>query len=96
MCCTRHPAIKEVAIVAMPHERLGETVCAFVIPNPGHEPRCAGLAAFLETAGLARQKFPERVEIVDDLPRTASGKVQKNVLRERIAANLATDSGSAA
>ena len=48
------------------------------------------MAAFLEKAGLARQKFPERVELVDDLPRTASGKVQKNVLRERIAEKLAT------
>jgi non-ribosomal peptide synthetase component E (peptide arylation enzyme) len=49
----------------------------------------AGVAAFLEQAGLARQKFPEHVELVDDLPRTASGKVQKTVLRSRIAAQLA-------
>jgi acyl-CoA synthetase (AMP-forming)/AMP-acid ligase II len=81
----RHPAIKEVAIVAMPHERLGETVCAYVIANPGGGVDVPALAAYLEQAGLARQKFPERVELVDDLPRTASGKVQKNVLRERIA-----------
>jgi acyl-CoA synthetase (AMP-forming)/AMP-acid ligase II len=84
----RHPAIKEVAIVAMPHERLGEGVCAFVIPNPPQRVDVATLAGFLEEAGLARQKFPERVELVGDLPRTASGKVQKNVLRERIAAMI--------
>ena len=82
----RHPAIKEVAIVAMPHERMGETVCAFVIAQPGQTVDVAALAACLEQAGLARQKFPERVELVDDLPRTASGKVQKNVLRDRVAA----------
>ena len=83
----QHPAIKEVAIVAMPHERMGETVCAFVIAHPGRAQGVdvPGLAAFLEQSGLARQKFPERVELVEDLPRTASGKVQKNVLRERIA-----------
>ena len=84
----QHPAIKEVAIVAMPHERMGETVCAFVIAQPGHKVDVPVLAACLEQAGLARQKFPERVELVDDLPRTASGKVQKNVLRDRVAAAL--------
>ncbi len=81
----RHPAIQEVACVAMPHERMGETVCAFVVPQPGCRVDVAMLAAHLQQAGLARQKFPERVELVDDLPRTASGKVQKNVLRDRIA-----------
>jgi non-ribosomal peptide synthetase component E (peptide arylation enzyme) len=81
-----HPAIREAAVVAMPHERLGEGVCAFVIACPGHAIDVASAAAHLERAGLARQKFPERVELVEELPRTASGKVQKNVLRERIAA----------
>ena len=80
-----HPAVKEAAVVAMPHERLGEGVCAFIVPRPGHTIDVASAAACLEQAGLARQKFPERVELVEDLPRTASGKVQKNVLRERLA-----------
>jgi acyl-CoA synthetase (AMP-forming)/AMP-acid ligase II len=84
-----HPAVKEAAVVAMPHRRLGEGVCAFIVPHPGHGFDVAAAAAWLERAGLAKQKFPERVELVDDLPRTASGKVQKNVLRERIAAGLA-------
>jgi acyl-CoA synthetase (AMP-forming)/AMP-acid ligase II len=87
----QHPAIKEAAVVAMPHERLGEGVCAFVIPQPGQSVDVPLLAAFLERSGLAKQKFPERVELVDDLPRTASGKVQKNVLRERIAARIAQE-----
>jgi len=85
-----HPAIKEVAIVAMPHERLQETVCAFVIPHAGATMDLASIAAFLQTAGLAKQKCPERIEIVDDLPRTASGKVQKNVLRDQIAARISS------
>jgi acyl-CoA synthetase (AMP-forming)/AMP-acid ligase II len=92
----RHSAIQEVAIVAMPHERLGETVCAYVIPNPGHDVDVPSLASYLERAGLARQKFPEHVELVEDLPRTASGKVQKNLLRERIVSILATQQGRAA
>jgi acyl-CoA synthetase (AMP-forming)/AMP-acid ligase II len=86
----QHPAIKEVAIVAMPHERMGETVCAYVIAQPGRHVDVPALTVYLEQAGLARQKFPERVELVNDLPRTASGKVQKNVLRDRIAAALRT------
>jgi len=84
----RHAAIREAAVVAMPHARLGEGVCAFVIPQPGSPVDVPMLAAWLEGCGLAKQKFPERVELVEDLPRTASGKVQKNVLRERIAARL--------
>jgi acyl-CoA synthetase (AMP-forming)/AMP-acid ligase II len=79
-----HPAIKEAAVVAMPHARLGEGVCAFVIPQVGQSLDVTCIAAFLEKVGLARQKFPEHVELVEDLPRIASGKVQKNVLRERI------------
>src|SRR5581483_11633748 len=84
-----HPDVKEAAVVAMPHARLGETVCAFVVPQPGQRIDVAMLAAYLERAGLARQKFPEHVELVDDLPRTASGKVQKNILRERLASKVA-------
>jgi non-ribosomal peptide synthetase component E (peptide arylation enzyme) len=86
-----HPAIKEVAIIAMPHERLQETVCAYVIPQPGHSIDVASIADFLLTSGLAKQKFPERVELVEDLPRTASGKVQKNMLRARITEILQRD-----
>ena len=86
-----HPAVAEAAVVAMPHARLGEGVCAFVIARSGHTIDVAGAAAHLQRAGLARQKFPERVELVEDLPRTASGKVQKNVLRERIAAQMAAE-----
>ncbi len=84
----RHPAIREVAVVAMPHPRLGEGVCAFVITEPGQTVDVPALADYLGVAGLAKQKCPERVVLVDDLPRTASGKVQKNVLRDRIANTL--------
>ncbi len=80
-----HPAILEAAVVAMPHQRLGEGVCAFVILKGSPSVNVAGLAQFLERAGLAKQKFPERVEVVKELPRTASGKVQKNILRETLA-----------
>lgn len=81
----QHPAIREVAIVAMPHERLGESVCAWVSVSSNKCPSQAELAAYLTTAGLARQKCPERVEYIDQLPKTASGKVKKYELRKMIA-----------
>lgn len=79
-----HPDVVDVAVVAMPHARLGETVCAFVVPKPGAEPQMDQLVAYLDSRGLARQKFPEHVELVESLPRTASGKIQKFILRDAI------------
>jgi len=77
-----HPAIAEVAIVAMPSERTGEMGCAFVIPRAGGNVDLPELVRFLDGEGLARQKFPEHLVLVDDLPRVPSGKVRKDVLRE--------------
>jgi non-ribosomal peptide synthetase component E (peptide arylation enzyme) len=80
----RHPGVKEAAVVSMPHQRLGEGVCAFVIPASGKTPSADELSRFAEDQSLARQKIPERYEFVDDLPRTAAGKVRKDQLRERL------------
>ena len=78
-----HPNVAEAAVVAMPHKRLGEGVCAFIIAR-SDPPGFAEIGAFVGEHGLARQKRPERIEYVDNLPRTASGKVRKDVLRARI------------
>jgi len=78
-----HPSVKEVAIVAMPDPRTGERACAFVVPAPGESPTLAELCAYLESARIARQKLPEWLELIDALPMTATGKVQKFVLRDR-------------
>lgn len=83
-----HPGVREAAVVAMPHERLGEGVCAYLIPAEGSAPQLADVAAFADQAGLAKQKIPEHIELVDDLPRTASGKVRKDVLRRQISEAL--------
>ena len=77
----RHPAIDDIAIVAMPSVRTGEMACAFIIPRDGASIDVAEIARFLIAAGLAKQKIPERIEIVHELPRTAIGKVRKDVLR---------------
>jgi acyl-CoA synthetase (AMP-forming)/AMP-acid ligase II len=82
------PQVAEVAVVAAPDERLGEHACAFVRLVAPSDPAAGldlgALRRHLETTGLARQKWPEELRLVDDLPRTPSGKVKKFVLREQL------------
>lgn len=80
-----HPDVLEAAVIAMPHPRLGETPCAWVVLKPGRSMDLAQMCAYLDAQRLARQKFPERLIVADALPKTASGKVLKHVLRTRIA-----------
>jgi acyl-CoA synthetase (AMP-forming)/AMP-acid ligase II len=86
------PAIYEAAVVAMPHPRMGETGCAFVILEQGASLTFDGMIAALARTGMAKQKYPERLEVVDAFPRTPAGKIRKNVLREQIAAKIAAES----
>lgn len=79
-----HPDVEEVAIVGYPDAELGERACAYVVPRNGATPDVASLREHVVRHGLALQKAPERVVVVDALPRTASGKVQKFLLRGRI------------
>ena len=85
----KHPAIREAAVVSMPHARLGEGICAYVIAHEGHALTFDEVAAFVIADGLAKQKTPEHVEFVSDLPRTASGKIRKDMLRAQIREQLA-------
>jgi cyclohexanecarboxylate-CoA ligase len=80
-----HPAVAEVAIVAMPDERLGERACAFVVRTPGvdDELGLAEVRAYLDSREVSKAYWPERVETIAEMPRTPSGKIQKFVLRER-------------
>lgn len=82
-----HPQVREAAVVAMPHVRLGEGVCACIIAE-GEIPTPQALAEHVANSGLARQKIPERFEFRDDLPRTASGKVRKDLLRAEVKARV--------
>lgn len=75
-----HPAVYEAAVVAMPHARLGETCCAFVTLKAGAVFDFEAMRKVLTASGLAKQKFPERLEIVDSLPYTPAGKIRKNLL----------------
>lgn len=76
-----HPAVQSVAVVGMPDERLGEKVVAFLTLADGHDrPGDDELVDHLEQAKLAKQKFPVEWHVLDALPMTLSGKVQKRKL----------------
>jgi len=83
-----HPAVREAAAVAMPHPVLGEQTCAYLVLRPDETLDLAALSAYLDGRGVARFKWPERLELVDALPVTNVGKVDKKKLREDIAAKL--------
>jgi cyclohexanecarboxylate-CoA ligase len=78
----KHPAVLSAAIVGYPDPRLGERACAFVVLRPGQTLDLAGVQAMMTEHKVAKQYWPERVEIVADLPKTPAGKVQKYQLRE--------------
>ena len=83
-----HPGVVDAALVAMPDVHLGERSCAYVIRRDAAL-RAPTLMQFVRTQGVAAFKVPDRIEFVDELPKTAVGKVDKKVLRARIAAQLA-------
>ncbi len=84
-----HPAIAEAAAVAMPHERLGEGVCACLVLAEGcPDLSLEALKPYLAECKLAKQKWPERLQILPELPKTASGKVRKDVLRQQLRESL--------
>ena len=77
--------VAEVSVVAVPDERLGERAAAVLRLRPGAAmPSLADVRAHLAAAGLARQKWPESLHVVDEFPRTPSGKVQKFRLRQQL------------
>jgi cyclohexanecarboxylate-CoA ligase len=78
----KHAAVLSVAIVGYPDPRLGERACAFVVLRPGQTLELGDVQALMAEHKVAKQYWPERVEIITDLPKTPAGKVQKYQLRE--------------
>jgi cyclohexanecarboxylate-CoA ligase len=78
----KHPAVAGVAIVGMPDARLGERGCAFIVTQPDKSFDLAAMQTYLAECKMTKQFWPERVEIVAELPRTASGKIQKFKLKD--------------
>jgi fatty-acyl-CoA synthase len=84
----KHPAVLEAAVIAAPDERWGETVCALVVLKPEAKASEEELIEFCR-AHLAHFKCPRRIQFIDALPRTATGKIQKVILREKYWGNQA-------
>ncbi len=80
----KNPAVQSIAIVGYPDDRLGERACAFVVTKPGHSLSFADMQAHLKAHQVAIQYWPERLEVRDALPCTASGKIQKFALRKML------------
>jgi cyclohexanecarboxylate-CoA ligase len=88
-----HPDIADVAVVGMPDPVMVERICAYVVPaHPSAAPTFDDILTFLRAQQIANQKLPERLEIIDRLPRTATGKIQKFVLRDHVRARLSSES----
>ena len=82
--------VREVTLVGMPDPRLGERACAFVVLQPGKTMSFKEMTDYLRERGLAPQYLPERLEIIQAVPKTPSGKVQKFVLRKMATAKVAS------
>jgi cyclohexanecarboxylate-CoA ligase len=89
-----HAKIVNVAVVGMPDDRLGERACAFVVLEPGETLVLKEVQQWMAGANVAKTKWPERVETVETLPMTASGKIQKFRLREQISKQRDVKSGN--
>jgi cyclohexanecarboxylate-CoA ligase len=79
-----HPDVAEIAVIGVPDAETGERACAVVLPRPGRHPTLDALTGFLRARGLSTRKLPERLELVADFPRTASGKIHKAALHRQI------------
>jgi acyl-CoA synthetase (AMP-forming)/AMP-acid ligase II len=78
-----HPNVHGVAVIGLPDARMGERICAVIIPN-GTRPSLEDLVAFAAEHELPKRQWPEAVHYVDEMPRTAAGKIRKNELRENL------------
>ena len=85
----QHPKIHDACVVAMPDERLGERSCAYVVLKaPHHSLSLEEVVAFFSRKRVAKYKYPEHIVVIEKLPRTASGKIQKFLLRKDILQRL--------
>jgi len=85
-----HGDVRAAAVVGMPDERLGERICCYLVPaDPANPPSLETLTSYLVGRGVAIQKAPERLELVSEMPTTATGKIQKHLLRQDITRKIA-------
>jgi non-ribosomal peptide synthetase component E (peptide arylation enzyme) len=84
-----HPAVSEVAAVGIPDDVYGERVCVAIVPRAGGELDLSAVVEFMAARPIAKFKLPERLELFDELPKTATGKLSKDEIRDRVLARSA-------
>lgn len=83
------PGVTDHAVIGMPDERLGERICAFLVTNGSDdEVTLDSLRNYLRTKGVQKRLWPERAEVIDEIPRTESGKIRKNILSAELAKRM--------
>ena len=86
------PGLACSATIGMPDERLGERICTFVVPSdPTRPPTQDELIAYLKDRHVAKRLWPERVEVIDEIPVTATGKVKRFILAQELKARMEDD-----
>lgn len=88
---SRHPQVMDVAVAAYPCPVMGERACAFVVLQKGASLTFPALIEFLHSQQMPTWQLPERMELMDELPKSAGGKIMKNKLREFVAAKVKAD-----
>ena len=76
------PGVADHAVIGMPDERLGERICAYVVPGEGEPPDLGQMLAYMKEKHVPKRFWPERLELIGRIPRTGSGKVKKYLLLE--------------
>lgn len=84
------PGVGAHASIGMPDERLGERICTFVVPA-GFEPTLEDVREFLKMRHVSKRLWPERIEIIDELPHTATGKIKRHILAEELERRMAAE-----
>lgn len=82
------PGIGDHATIGMPDERLGERICTFAVATGETRPELAGITGFLADRHVAKRLWPERIEYIDAIPKTATGKVKRHLLAAELAERM--------
>lgn len=82
------PGIGQRATIGMPDDRLGERICTFAVPRGDEHPSLEEVIAFLAEKHVAKRLWPERLEYIDEIPQTATGKVKRHILAQELAKRM--------
>lgn len=85
------PGVGESATIGMPDDRLGERICTFVAPLGDTVPTLESVTGYLAGKGIPKRLWPERIEIIEEIPKTLMGKVRRNVLTDELASRMAAE-----